>query len=277
VLAARRVVVAAGIADFPRLPRFARGLPAGVVTHSAAHRDLSAFSGRSVLVVGLGQSALESAALLHEGGASVEVVGRRPRITWLHGGKYHRRLGPLVPLFYAPTDVGPLGLSRIVAAPELFRRLPRKLQDPMAYRAIRPAAAAWLAERLAPITITTGREVVALEGRGSGVDAPLDDGSVRHVDHVILGTGYQVQIERYPFLDRDLVNGIERASGYPVLSRGMESSVTGLHFLGAPAAWSFGPTMRFVAGGWFGSRNLVRRIVTVDTRGRRNERAAGLP
>ena len=31
----------------------------------------------------------------------------------------------------------------------------------------------------------------------------------------------------------------------------MESSVPGLHFIGAPAAWSFGPIMRFVSGGWY--------------------------
>ncbi len=38
----------------------------------------------------------------------------------------------------------------------------------------------------------------------------------------------------------------------------MESSVPGLHFLGAPAARSFGPLMRFVAGGWYGAESLTR-------------------
>jgi hypothetical protein len=40
----------------------------------------------------------------------------------------------------------------------------------------------------------------------------------------------------------------------------MESSVPGLHFLGAPAAWSFGPIVRFVSGGWYTGRQLVRAI-----------------
>jgi hypothetical protein len=40
----------------------------------------------------------------------------------------------------------------------------------------------------------------------------------------------------------------------------MESSVPGLHFLGAPSAWSFGPIVRFVSGGWYTSRALVRAI-----------------
>ena len=40
----------------------------------------------------------------------------------------------------------------------------------------------------------------------------------------------------------------------------MESSVPGLHFVGAPAAWSFGPIMRFVSGGWYTGRALARAI-----------------
>lgn len=46
---------------------------------------------------------------------------------------------------------------------------------------------------------------------------------------------------------------------YPVLSHGMESSVAGLHFLGAPAALSFGPLMRFVTGSHYATTRLVRR------------------
>jgi hypothetical protein len=41
----------------------------------------------------------------------------------------------------------------------------------------------------------------------------------------------------------------------------MESSVPGLHFVGAPAAWSFGPINRFVSGGWYAGRALARVIV----------------
>lgn len=260
VVAARHVVVAAGIADFVRMPRVAQGFPSELVSHASQHRDLGALSGRSVLVVGLGQSALESAALLHEAGADVSVVGRRDHITWLHGGKYHRRLGRLVPLFYAPTDVGPMGLSRVVAAPRLFRRLPRSVQEPLAYRAIRPAGAAWLGPRIKDVPLTTGRRVTALAPYGDGVVVHLDDGARRQVDHVLFGTGYQVDVSRYPFLDQELLAGVRRAQGYPLLSGPMESTVPGLHFLGAPAAWSFGPTMRFVAGGWFGAETLVRGL-----------------
>ena len=58
----------------------------------------------------------------------------------------------------------------------------------------------------------------------------------------------------------ELVASLDLADGYPKLTRGLESSVPGLHFLGAPAAFSFGPIMRFVAGTWYAAPALARRI-----------------
>jgi hypothetical protein len=256
----RRLVVAGGIADFVHRPEVMAGLPAHLASHTADHRDLSTFGGQEVLVVGGGQSALESAALMHESGAEVEVVARAEQLHWLHGGKYHRMLGRFAPLVYAPTDVGPMGISRIVAKPGLFTSLPRAVQDPMAHRAIRPAGAAWLVPRLAGVPIGTGVRVNSARPSGDRVHVELSDGSARTVDHLLFGTGYRVDIHRYPFLDPALVLQVRSVGGYPVLRPGMESSVPGLHFLGAPAARSFGPIMRFVAGGWYGAESLTRLI-----------------
>jgi hypothetical protein len=44
-----------------------------------------------------------------------------------------------------------------------------------------------------------------------------------------------------------------------VLGPGLESSVPGLHFMGAPAARSFGPIMRFVVGTWYSAPAVARR------------------
>lgn len=260
-LHARRVVVAGGIAPFARRPPQLAALPAELATHSSEHRDLGVFSGRRVLVVGGGQSALESAALLHEKGADVEVLVRSDRLVWLHGGKYHRMLGRYARLVYAPTDVGPMGLSRLVAVPDLFRRLPRGVQEPAARRSIRPAGARWLVDRLGDVPIRLGSRVAAAEPDGLGVRVRLDDGSSVTADHVVYGTGYQVDVTRYPFLAPELTAAVDRVGGYPVLQRGLESSVRRLHFVGAPAAWSFGPIMRFVSGGWYASRAVVRAVL----------------
>src|SRR6266478_9417002 len=80
---ARRLVVAAGIGSFTwRPPEFAR-LPCSFASHTSEHRGFGRFAGKQVLVIGSGQSALESAALLHESGAEVEIVARTRQIRWL--------------------------------------------------------------------------------------------------------------------------------------------------------------------------------------------------
>jgi NADPH-dependent 2,4-dienoyl-CoA reductase/sulfur reductase-like enzyme len=259
-LRAARVVIAAGIESFPVRPPAFDGLSTSLVTHSSEHRDLSHFAGARIVVVGGGQSALESAALLHEAGAEVEVIARKERLTWLHGGTTQRKLGRFKPVFYAQTDVGPAGLSRLVAVPSLFTKLPRRLQARLAYRAIRPAGARWLVDRVATIPISTSRRVVQAAEAADGVRVVLDDGSERVADHVILGTGYKVDVAGYDFLARELVSEVRRVDGYPILGKGLESSVPGLHFVGAPAAWSYGPTMRFVSGSWYAATQVSEQI-----------------
>lgn len=261
---ARRVVVACGIGDFAaRPPEFAH-LPPELASHTGQHADLSAFAGERVLIVGGGQSALESAALIHEAGGAPEVVARAEQVRWLHGGTYQRALGRAAPLFYAHTDVGPLGLSRLVAVPDLFRRLPRALQSVIARRAIRPAGAAWLRPRLERVPLHVGERVVRAEPANGSLRVTLLRGGTRDVDHLLLGTGYRVDVARYPFLDPQLVHSIRQVGGYPALGPGLESSVPGLHFVGAPAAWSFGPVMRFVSGSWYASRAVARRAQSAD-------------
>jgi FAD-dependent urate hydroxylase len=259
-ISARRVVVAAGIELFANRPAVAAGLPPGLASHTGDHRSFSRFRGARVLVVGGGQSALECAALLQESGARTEVAVRQDHMHWLNGGKYQRMLGRYARLVYAPTDVGPMGLSRLVAVPDMFRQLPRRAQDPLAYRSIRPAGAAWLPPRLPGVPIRLGRTVVSATERDGQLHVTFAEGDTRTVDHLLFGTGYRVDITRYPFLTAELTAQIRRAGGYPLLGPGMESSVPGLHFLGAPAAWSFGPIVRFVSGGWYTGRALVRTI-----------------
>lgn len=257
---ARRVVVAAGILPFTWRPQEFNALPRSLASHSSEHTDLSGFSGQKVVVVGGGQSALESAALLHEAEADVEVLVRAPSARWLWRRSW-LHTNPLISrALYAPPDVGPAGISHLVARPSLIRLLPRDLADAIARRSIRPAGAAWLRPRCGSFPITTSRVVVAAARSVGKVILKLNDGSQRRVDHVLLATGFHVNIARYPFLSQELLAGVHRFEGYPVLDRGFECSVPGLHFLGAPAAWSFGPLMRFVAGAEFACRALTRRV-----------------
>ncbi len=258
-LHARNVIVACGIGSFAWRPAEFANLPSSLVSHSSEHRDLSMFKGRQVMVVGAGQSALESAALLHEAGARAEVLIRAPIVRWLHQRPLLHKW-PIEPLLYAPPDVGPALLSHIVARPNWFWRLPRGWQDILAPRSIRAAGAAWLKPRLNVVRTETGRFVVSAVPAGDRLNLKLDDGSKRIVEHVLLGTGYRVDIEQYRFLSQELLASIQKVDGYPQLNRGFESSVRGLYFVGAPAAWSFGPLMRFVAGAEFTSRAIRNHI-----------------
>jgi FAD-dependent urate hydroxylase len=267
-LFARRVVMATGLDGYFHRPPELSTLTADLVLHSAELTDPAQLGGRRVLVVGGGQSAIESAALLHEAGAaSVEVVLRAPRVHWLsRSARLHRWSGPLEPVLYAPTDVGPPGISWVVATPGLFRSLPSRVAEHIARRSIRPAASAWLVDRTVPVTISPGRRIVAARAVDAAVELELDDGSRRQVDRVVLGTGFRPDVTADPLLDAETLAEIEHVDGYPVLGPGFESSVPGLHFVGAIAAGSFGPVMRFVSGTWYTGPAVARRIARAARR-----------
>lgn len=260
----RRVVIAAGIGSFARRPREFDRLPSSLASHTSEHQDFRQFVRKRLLIIGSGQSALESAALLHEAGAEVEVIARSQRINWLQGWlskTLHHRLGQGIRGFlYAPTDVGPAGLSQLMARPDLLRRLPRPLQEKLWKRSVRPAGARWLVKRLENVPIQLGRSVVSAAPLDHQVRVRFNDWSERTIDHVLLGTGYKVDVAKYEFLAPALIGSIRQFNGYPWLGFGLESSVPGLHFLGAPAAWSFGPLMQFVSGTQYASRSLTRCI-----------------
>jgi len=255
-----RVIVACGILPFAYRPRQLQELPAELASHSCEHRDLRKFVGKRVTVIGGGQSALESAALLHESGADVRVLVREPEIRWTWQRPWLHTFRPVGRLLYAPPDVGPAGISHIVARPSWFRRLPHSFQTQWAERSIRAAGAGWLKPRLQQVPITSARSVVSAVPSNEVLKLHLDDGSEHSADHLLMATGYKVDISKYEFLAPQLLARIRTVDGYPVLDGGFGTSVHGLHFLGAPAAWSFGPLMRFVAGAEFATHTLARHI-----------------
>ena len=101
-------------------------LPTSLVSHTGNNDPSARFAGKRVAVVGSGQSAFEWAVLMNERGAEVELIARRPDIVWLRSWSPLHFMGRLGNLVYAPTDVGPLWYSRLVATPALFTKLPAK-------------------------------------------------------------------------------------------------------------------------------------------------------
>lgn len=268
-LEADRVVIATGLESFPSRPAQFDHLSRSLALHSSEVSEPDRFKGKKVLVVGGGQSAVESAVLLAEAGADVEVV-LRGELRWLKRSAWlHKQPKPIRRIFYPPTDVGPPGLNWIVALPNVFKRMPSSWQPWIAYRSIRPAAAGWLAPRIGTVRITQGRTIQRARAAGTGVEVALDDGSERVVSHVLMATGYRVDVRCYSFLSAQTAHSLRSIEGYPDLRQGFESSVPGLHFIGASAAISFGPLMRFVAGTGYAARNLAVHVARgAESRGR---------
>ncbi len=257
---ARRVVIAGGQQSFVHRPAVFDDVPRSLATHTSEHRDFRRFRGKHVCVIGSGTSAVEAAGFLCDAGARVEVLMRGPVLRWPRQWTHAKPLGWML---YGRGDVGPAGVSLIVQRPDLFRRLPRWVQTWWGRRAIRPSVLPRLKPSVAAVPIHTRRWVLEAREDGERVHLWLNDGTQRVVDHVVLGTGYRVNVARYPFMSADVLDRTALVRGYPLLDAGFETSLPALHFLGAPAAWSFGPLMRFVAGTEFSSRALARRVAAV--------------
>lgn len=273
VIRCRRVVVAGGIGPFARRPRAFASVASELASHSADQRDLAKFSGQKVVVIGGGQSALESAALLHERRANVELLVRDSQVHWTWQRPWLHTFRPVGALLYAWPDVGPAFVSHAVARPGFYRILPRPLQDSWRVKTLRPTGIGWLKPRLLGVRISTGVSVATASNRAYQLELKLSDGSKRLVDHVLMATGYRINVRKYAFLSDSLKSALSLVDGCPVLGRGFESSVPGLHFVGAPAVWSYGPLMRFVAGADFAARAVAaavteaRRSVAAHTMG----------
>jgi cation diffusion facilitator CzcD-associated flavoprotein CzcO len=255
-LTSHRVVVAAGVGAFRSKPPVFDRLSTDHVSHCYEGRKFRELAGKRVAVIGAGQSALESAALLHEAGTAVEVIARNPILRWIGMHPWLHHLGPVTSMLYSKHDIGPIGISRLVAYPNLLARFPLKVRDKIRKRAVRPAGSAWLPPRLADVKITTGRGIQTADLVAGCVRLTLDDGTERRVDHVLLGTGYRVDLSRYDFLPPSLLAEVRQLDGSPALGTGFSSSVPGLHFIGAAAARSYGPLLYFVTGSEFASSHL---------------------
>ena len=270
----RAVVVASGLIGHAHTPPELRPSEdldgAGLVSHSSEHADLSRFAGRQVAVVGAGQSALESAALLAEAGARATVVVRKPDVVFA-GSPYDASPGGPLGLYHRiPKPQGPLGpgwpLYAVVKGPAAFRHLPDAARLSLVARVLGPAGAWWLRDRVQDRIPIRTRQAVAGVRPGAGGDGvellltgPDGDETLR-TDHVIAATGYRIGPDSFPFLSPDLRAELARVEYWPRLGPGYQSSIPGLYFVGFPSAASYGPLMRFVCGTAYASPQVTRAV-----------------
>jgi len=262
---ARRIALACGHVAFRHVPRVLRELPQDLVSHTVDHRDFGLFEGKEVVVLGAGQSALETAALLHERGATARVVARKGEIVW--NGLPEQEQRPLSRRMRVPiAGLGPGWEAWFYSTlPQAFTYLPAATRIRLVREKFGPAGAWWLRKRVeGQVSLLTGRTLRQAAAANGGIRLTFSvDGRDEEVDahHVIAATGYRIDLARLPFLGAELRARVQTVGGAPKLSSSFESTVPGLHFVGLAAAHTFGPAMRFVYGTRFSSTALVRGLL----------------
>ncbi|MER5929576.1 NAD(P)-binding domain-containing protein [Streptomyces sp. NPDC002054] len=264
----RAVVIAVGVLPFAYRPAVLSGLPPGHCSHSSDHRDLGRFAGQDVAVLGAGQAALETAALLAEQGARPALIARRHGLNWNTVPQPLER--PLLRALRNPHSG--LGTGwRSWAWSELpwaVRRLPGPTRERIAATALGPAGAWWLRERFerqVPVLLGHALQRAVPVGSRTRLEltAPAGEPVVLEVGHVIAATGFTADLGRLDLLDAGLRTALRTVGGAgrtPELTAWFESSYPGLFFAGLLTAPSFGPSMRFVHGAGFAAGKLVAGV-----------------
>ena len=110
----------------------------------------------------------------------------------------------------------------------------------------------WLASRISHDAIAVwprSRMISCTELPGGDLEVALDVGQRLRVDHVILATGYSVDVGQIPYLARgNILSTLQTHNGYPRLDECFQSNIPGLYFTSLPAAQDFGPFFGFVIG-----------------------------
>lgn len=263
---ARRVVIAVGITNFGYVPDMLSDLPPELCSHSSSYGDLDHFAGRKVAVLGAGSSALDIAALLHKAGATTQLIARVDEVKFHNKGALSRPLGERIR--WPISGIGPGWKSRFFtdAAP-VFHRLPAEKRIALVASKYGPVGC-WFTrdEVIGKVELFEGCNVMSAKASDRDVHLEIrrSNGDITELDcdHLIAATGYSIDLKRVKVIAPELSARITTAGNTPVLSSHFESSVPGLFFVGALAANSFGPMLRFAFGDRFVARRLSRHLAT---------------
>jgi glycine/D-amino acid oxidase-like deaminating enzyme len=143
-------------------------------------------------------------------------------------------------------------VAAMVDDPGWFRSLPAAERDAVITRMWgegRLKVEPWLEPRLAgdAVAISPRTRLAACAELPSGeLGVRLDNGRSFTADHVILATGYKVQLERIPLLAQgNVLPNIITRNGFPALDTHFQTSVPGLYITSMAASQDFGPFFGF--------------------------------
>lgn len=269
-LLARNVVSATGLYGLAYTPDVLRSLPPELASHTFGLDSFTPFAGKEVAVVGAGASAIEAAALVHEAGGSAVLLVRDAEARYNTRAPRERSL---LERIRAPETV--LGAGRknwlLQHLPYAVHFLPEKRRVRLTNGYLPPVAPWWIRDRVeGRVDIRVRTTVVDAKPAGTRVRLRLrsavEGERDLEVDHVIAGTGYQLDVDRLGYLDESLRRQLRRTSKAPALSLSFESTRPGLYFIGPLSALSFGPVFRFVAGARVAAPAVARRIAATAHR-----------
>lgn len=238
---AENVLVTPGFQPFMNVPEeLAQIIPHGRYVHTCESVEFESLRGKRCLIIGGRQSAFESAALINEMDAE-EIY-----LVYRHG----------TPRFEASewAWIDPMmDLTSNIRG--WYRHLPadeRAAIERRFWKEGRLKLEPWLAPRIHKSAIKLVPNVSLSECREQDdgrMSARLSDGQVLVVDHIILATGYRVNIAKVPYLAHEsIASNLKINEGFPVLDEDFQSSIPGLFMTGLVAAKDFGPFFGFAKG-----------------------------
>ena len=252
---AQRVVLAPGFKHFAHTPPELKAkLPEHRYEHTCEFIDFTEAKNKRYLIIGGRQSAFEWAALLVEAGASAVHIS-------------HRHASPEFAV--AEWEWINLLVDDMVQNPNWFRRLSQTEKDAVSHRMWaegRLKLEPWLKPRINNdrVKVWPHTELAScIQNETGELVATLTNGESLNVDHVVLATGYKVDIARLPVLAAgNLLHRLETRNGFPVLDDHFETSVPGLFITSMPAGQDFGPFFGFTVSVRTSAKLICERLLS---------------
>ncbi len=255
VINARRVVLAPGFKHFAHIPADLKAkLPANRYQHTCDFVDFSEAHNKRYLIIGGRQSAFEWAALLLEAGAVAVHVSYRHATPDFDVAEWDW-INKLV--------------DSTLDDPSWFRRLSQAEKDDISHRMWaegRLKLEPWLESRIKNerVKLWPHTELASCVQQENGeLLVTLTNGQTLSVDHVVLATGYKVNIAQLPILaNGNLLEQLETRNGFPVLDVHFETSIPGLFITSMPAGQDFGPFFGFTVSVRTSAQLICRRLLS---------------
>jgi cation diffusion facilitator CzcD-associated flavoprotein CzcO len=238
IITARNVLLAVGFQFFKNLPPdLAQMIPPESLSHTCDCASFDGYRGKRCLILGGRQSAFEWAALLHEHGAAAVHVSYRHETPKFQQSDW--------------SWVDPL-VEAMVDDPGWFRRLgaeEKQALDQRFWAEGRLKLEPWLKPRIDHDTIMiwpTSQMVSCRQLPEGALEVTLDVGERLTIDHIILATGYKVNMANIPLLHRgNILSRLQTSNGYPMLDEHFQSTIPGLFVTSMPAMQDFGSFFAF--------------------------------